>query len=633
MIGRVLDDRYVIRSRIARGGMATVYVANDSRLERRVAIKIMHGHLADDNSFRQRFIQEARSAARLAHPNVVNVFDQGQDSEMAYLVMEYLPGITLRDLLKSQQRLTADQAYEIGEAILAGLAAAHAADIMHRDLKPENVLLADDGRIKIGDFGLARVASANTTTGQALLGTIAYLSPELVTRGIADARSDVYAFGIMLFEMLTGRQPFLGEQPMQIAYQHAHDDVPAPSTLTPEATPDLDELVRWTTIRDPEARPRDAGIVLERLRQLRQQRPGLGGGYQATRVLTEHVSLTPSTTVLSPVQQQGLRGETGPSAPVAPPVPRTPLTEVQDAAHRRRALGRGAAAIVVALAVGAGVAGWWLGQGPGSRVLIPEVGGQAIEAAVTTLESHDLAVTVVDCPSLTVPAGQAGATTPAAGERVERDSPVSLCRSTGPELIAVPEVIGLGLDEARDAIESARFRFGEVTEERFGEAAAGTVLQTLDADGADLGAEYPEQGVINLVLSAGPLPEVNGASVDSATATLSGAGLRVDPGLALAAHSEEVPEGRVIRAVPQGETVRVGDAIGLEISEGPELFPVPDVTGMTVRQAVEELRAAGFTPKTLIPELLWNAVKATGTDPKAGEQLRAGAEVSINFPL
>ena len=182
MIGRVLDERYVIQSRIARGGMATVYVAEDLRLERQVAVKVMHGHLADDAAFRRRFIQEARSAARLSHPNVVNVFDQGQDAHMAYLVMEYLPGITLRDLLKQQQRLTASQAYEVSEAVLAGLAAAHTAGIVHRDLKPENVLLADDGRIKIGDFGLARAASANTTTGQALLGTIAYLSPELVTR-------------------------------------------------------------------------------------------------------------------------------------------------------------------------------------------------------------------------------------------------------------------------------------------------------------------------------------------------------------------------------------------------------------------------------------------------------------------
>ncbi|HEY9425221.1 MAG TPA: protein kinase, partial [Microterricola sp.] len=247
MIGRLIDGRYQVRSRIARGGMATVYLATDLRLERRVAIKIMHGHLADDNTFKSRFVQEARSAARLAHPNVVNVFDQGQDSDMAYMVMEYLPGITLRDLLKDYGKLTPEQTIDIVTAVLGGLAAAHKAGIVHRDMKPENVLLADDGRIKLGDFGLARAASANTATGQALLGTIAYLSPELVTRGVADARSDIYAVGIMMYEMLTGEQPFVGEAPMQIAYQHANDSVPAPSLKVPGLPRELDELVLWAT--------------------------------------------------------------------------------------------------------------------------------------------------------------------------------------------------------------------------------------------------------------------------------------------------------------------------------------------------------------------------------------------------
>ena len=303
LIGQTLDDRYVVRSRIARGGMAMVYMASDLRLERRVAVKVMHAHLADEENFIRRFEQEARSAARLAHPNVVNVFDQGHAFGRAYLVMEYLPGITLRDLLKQQRRLTTDQALEIAEAVLAGLAAAHQAGIVHRDLKPENVLLADDGRIKIGDFGLARAVSQNTTTGQALLGTIAYLSPELVTRGIADARSDVYAFGIMMFEMLTGSQPFTGEQPMQIAYQHAHSEVPAPSSKTQGISPELDELVRWTTQRDPEARPRDAGIVLEQLSTLRQAPTGLA----TTRVLPindHNIVTTPATAVLDDAQRQ-----------------------------------------------------------------------------------------------------------------------------------------------------------------------------------------------------------------------------------------------------------------------------------------------------------------------------------------
>jgi len=211
LIGRLVDGRYRVRARIARGGMATVYVATDLRLERRVALKVMHSHLSDDTVFQSRFIQEARAAARLADPNVVNVFDQGQDGDMAYLVMEYLPGITLRELLREQRRLTVPQAISILDAVLSGLAAAHKAGIVHRDVKPENVLLAEDGRIKIGDFGLARATTANTASGAQLLGTIAYLAPELVTRGTADARSDIYAIGIMLYEMLTGEYPYNGE--------------------------------------------------------------------------------------------------------------------------------------------------------------------------------------------------------------------------------------------------------------------------------------------------------------------------------------------------------------------------------------------------------------------------------------
>ncbi|MDF2492396.1 MAG: serine/threonine protein kinase [Microbacterium sp.] len=237
LIGRLVDGRYRVRARIARGGMATVYVATDMRLERRVALKVMHGHLSDDTVFQSRFIQEARSAARLADPHVVNVFDQGQDHDMAYLVMEYLPGITLRDLMKEHRRLSIPQTITIMDAILSGLAAAHRAGIVHRDVKPENVLLAEDGRIKIGDFGLARATTANTASGQMLLGTIAYLAPELVTRGSADARSDIYALGIMLYEMLTGEQPYKGEHSATSSESSAsRRRSPAPSPSEPPST-------------------------------------------------------------------------------------------------------------------------------------------------------------------------------------------------------------------------------------------------------------------------------------------------------------------------------------------------------------------------------------------------------------
>ena len=643
MIGQTLDGRYVIRSRIARGGMAMVYLANDLRLERRVAVKVMHEHLAEDENFTRRFEQEARSAARLSHPNLVNVFDQGHDLGRTYLVMEYLPSITLRDLLKQEHALTAEQSLEIGEAVLAGLAAAHRAGIVHRDLKPENVLLADDGRIKLGDFGLARAVSANTTTGQALLGTIAYLSPELVTRGVADARSDLYAFGIMLYEMLTGAQPFTGEQPMQIAYQHAHSEVPAPSLVSLEATPELDQLVLWTTQRDPELRPLDAGEALDHLAALRRGEQPMG----ATRVLpamAESGTPTPSTTVLDPVQQEALRTDQDPSAfagtlrqdPLpggAAAAPATPIDVAADAGERRSRKGRWIALVVVLLVAIAGGAGWWFGQGPGSRVAVPEIAGAELAEAEAALTERTLVAEIFDCTSLDVPAGLAVRTEPASGERVDRGSTVRLCRSSGPEMLPVPTLVGLEQARAESLIEESGFAFGEVVEQRFSDETAGTVLAALDQDANGLGETYAEQGVIDLIVSAGPIPDVAGMSQDRAAATLSDAGLAVDASQNTLEHHDSIEQDDVIAAVPLSETVRVGDSIGLRISLGPELFEVPDVSGMKLQEAMDALTAAGFSPSTLVPDALRDFAQATGTDPAAGERVRAGTEIRVRSTI
>ncbi|MFM2030937.1 MAG: hypothetical protein RI927_557, partial [Actinomycetota bacterium] len=270
LLGRVIGARYRVDEIVARGGMATVYLAVDDRLDRKVALKVIHPHLANDSSFREKFIREAKIAAKLSHPNLVNVFDQGEDGEIAFMAMEFVSGITLRDALKDFGALDAKRALDLFEPMLSGLAAAHRAGILHRDLKPENVLLADDGRIKLGDFGLARDIDNHTATGS-LVGTVAYLSPELVMRGTADARSDVYAAGIMLFEMLTGRQPFEGDQAVQIAYQHANDNVPAPSKFNSEVPPLLDELVLWATAREASHRPSDAVELLTVVQRAKQE--------------------------------------------------------------------------------------------------------------------------------------------------------------------------------------------------------------------------------------------------------------------------------------------------------------------------------------------------------------------------
>ncbi|CAG7597012.1 Serine/threonine-protein kinase PK-1 [Leucobacter soli] len=609
-----------------------MYLGNDLRLQRRVAIKVMHHHLVEDDSFTRRFEQEARSAAMLGNANVVGVFDQGVDGGLPYLVMEYLPGITLRELLKQQKRLTADQALEIGEAVLAGLAAAHAAGLVHRDLKPENVLLADDGRIKIGDFGLARAVSANTTTGQALLGTIAYLSPELVTRGVADARSDVYAFGIMLFEMLTGQQPFKGEQAMQIAYQHAHSEVPAPSTLNPEVGPEFDRLVQWCTQREPDARPRDAGEVIDSLRAIRDGEP-LG----STRVLPFTLPIgtaTPATAVLSGGERQAVaagapaRAET---APVAAPA--TAVERAGAAGLRRARRGRWMAALLIVLVAAAAGSGWWWGQGPGSLVTVPGLVGQDPAAATAALEELTLRASQDECSSLDVEAGLVVSSDPSAGTRVERESRVSLCVSTGPEMLPVPTLVGLSLDAAQEEIEEAGFVFGEVLDRVFEKGERDTVYLAVDEQGDGLGDAYPEQGRIDLLISAGPLPSVTGLSVDDATSTLEDLGLLVKKSMNERAYNDEIAEGDVIGLITSGKTVKVGSKVGLNVSRGPQLFEVPDVSGMDLQEAMDELQSLGFSPTTGVPDSLRRFAKATGTDPAAGEMLPKGATIRVRATI
>ncbi|NUS37072.1 MAG: serine/threonine protein kinase, partial [Pseudarthrobacter sp.] len=268
LVGTLVDNRYAVTSRLARGGMSTVYLAVDQRLDREVALKVLHPHLAADENFLGRLGREAKAAARLSHPHVVGVLDQGSDGHTAYLVMEYIKGHTLRDVVRDRGALAPRLALALIDPVVEGLGAAHAAGFIHRDVKPENVLIADDGRIKIGDFGLARAVTSSTSSG-ALIGTVAYISPELVLGKPADARSDVYAVGIMLYEMLTGQQPFEGEVPIQVAYQHVNGTVGPPSDLVPGLAAEVDELVQWCTANDPEKRPVDGNALLQELRHIR----------------------------------------------------------------------------------------------------------------------------------------------------------------------------------------------------------------------------------------------------------------------------------------------------------------------------------------------------------------------------
>ncbi|BAS08458.1 serine/threonine-protein kinase PK-1 [Arthrobacter sp. Hiyo4] len=268
LVGTLVDNRYAVRSKLARGGMSTVYLATDLRLERDVALKVLHPHLATDETFLDRLGREAKAAAKLSHAHVVGVLDQGHDGQTAYLVMEHIKGHTLRDVIRSKGALPPRLALALIDPVVQGLGAAHAAGLIHRDVKPENVLIADDGRIKIGDFGLARAVTTSTSTGT-LIGTVGYLSPELVLGKQADTRSDIYSVGIMLYEMLTGQQPYDGEVPIQVAYKHVNETVGPPSALVPGLAAEVDELVQWCTANDPENRPVDGNALLQELRHIR----------------------------------------------------------------------------------------------------------------------------------------------------------------------------------------------------------------------------------------------------------------------------------------------------------------------------------------------------------------------------
>jgi beta-lactam-binding protein with PASTA domain/tRNA A-37 threonylcarbamoyl transferase component Bud32 len=635
MIGRLIDGRYQVRSRIARGGMATVYLATDLRLERRVAIKIMHGHLADDNAFRSRFIQEARSAARLAHPNVVNVFDQGQDADIAYLVMEHLPGITLRDLLKDYGRLTPEQTMDILEAVLSGLAAAHKAGIVHRDVKPENVLLADDGRIKIGDFGLARAVNNNTATGQALLGTVAYLSPELVTRGIADARSDIYALGIMTYEMLTGEQPYVGEAPMQVAYQHANDTVPMPSLVAPGVPEELDELVTWATARDPEERPRDARVMLDQLLEVEKTvRPGADTAQQSTVVLPR--TLSASADAETQVMGRGPLATTTTTAFAPPPAEDDaepdPATQLAESAKKRHRRGYWWLALVVLLTAVAGTLGWYFGAGPGSEVPVPTLISVSPEDATAQLAELDLVAETESVFSTEIEAGLVTGTEPADGSRVAKGSTVVLNVSAGPQPIVLPKLRGLDEESAIAAMTDALAVPGSVDRMFNPDFEDGVVFYAARAsDGVDVseGGDAFEGSTIDYVVSLGDVIEVAGESLDDAIDILAGQGLEGQSGEER--YSETVPKGDVISAAPGAAgPIRVGSPITLTVSRGPEPVVVPNVVGMGWSEATQTLADLGF-------ELSYNPgadaiaalLSVQSMDPAAGTSLPRGSTITL----
>lgn len=630
VIGRTIDRRYAVGDRIARGGMASVYEGLDLRLDRKVAVKVMHPHLGDDEHFRERFIQEAKAAARLAHPNVVNTYDQGEEDGLAWLVMELVPSITLRDLLAERGRITPEQSLDVLEAILAGLAAAHRAGIVHRDLKPENILLAHDGRIKIGDFGLARAASQNTATGRALLGTIAYLSPELVTRGLADARSDIYAVGIMLFEMLTGQQPFTGDEPMQIAFQHANEQVPLPSSVAPGVPEALDSLVHWATQRDPNLRPNDAAEMLAELHAVRER-----GIDRPTTVMPLVAEDDRSTTVIDrprPQRRRQLVPEPEVVHDGGDGVATTALARRVTVRRRRGMLWL--AIVVIGTLIAAGV-GWWFNLGPGGSTTVPPVAGETQEAALALLQAEGIEVAgTVTEPDYDMQSGHALRTDPAAGTVLANGEPVQLVVSSGRRSLPPPPVAGMPVGEALTAIEAAGFTLADAEPDAvFDQAPADTVLAAFAPDGTDIAQleAIEERTPIALRVSLGPVPAESGQVAADARAALERAGLDVD--FSAEEHSTEVEQGRLISlSYPNDRLLRRGDTVSGVVSLGPRMLDVPDVVGMPIPDAVQAIRDAGLVPdlRTNVPEPLQALAAILSQDPGAPGPVVEGTTVVID---
>ncbi|MEU6116474.1 Stk1 family PASTA domain-containing Ser/Thr kinase [Streptomyces sp. NPDC047117] len=645
LVGQLLDGRYRVEARIAAGGMATVYRAVDTRLDRVLALKVMHPSLVADASFVERFIREAKSVARLSHPNVVGVFDQGTDGSYVYLAMEYVAGCTLRDVLRERGALQPRAALDILEPILAALGSAHRAGMIHRDMKPENVLIGDDGRVKVADFGLVRAVDTHTTASTGtVLGTVAYLAPEQIEDGGADTRADVYACGVTLYEMLTGSKPHDGGTAAQVLYQHLHEDVPAPSALVPGLPPELDDLVLEATARNPEVRPQDAVTLLALARNARaalteeqldavppgaKPATGTAGSEDRTSVIQRAAAVQLSLPGTDDADDAA--GHTSRLPTAAGADARTDRLPTAGGARRagparapRRRTLTVVLAVLAALLLGTGA--WYVTTGQFTTV--PAVLDMTQAKAERTLHDAGLDVNVAHAYSSTVERGHVISTDPENGKRIRGTGTVTVTLSKGPDIVSVPDLSGTPVADARRKLRDRGLTPGTERKTFSDEVAKGSVIRTDPAAGAK---RRPDTAVA-LTVSRGRAIDVPGVVGDEradAADELREAGFRVK----IAAQPVYSPEdkGTVARQSPgEGKPLGEGDTVTLTLSKGPQMVEVPDVGGEKAADAKKTLEDAGFEVEVKKPFLFpSDTVDSQSVD--AGDTAPKGSTITITL--
>jgi serine/threonine-protein kinase len=620
MLGKVLEDRYSVDELIARGGMATVYRGTDLRLGRAVALKVLGGALVNDPDFVERFTQEARATAALTHPNVVAVHDQGISDGFPFLVMEFVQGRTIREIMAQSGPFTSAHALEIISAVLAGLSSAHDAGFVHRDIKPENVLITNDGHIKVTDFGLARVISdtpVSDSTGAVLLGTMAYLSPEQVQQLAVDQRSDVYSCGILLYEMVTGLVPFTGTSPLDVAYQHVNSSVSAPSVIQPDVPPAVDHLVLAATRKSP----------AERIQSAREFRDGVVRAISAVpraEALTTALPLQNTQVIPTPVR--GAHRATG-----AVPLQKQNPGIGPSGVHRdnsTKSKSRKLAPLLLMLVFLVGGGAWY--QFTGSYEVVPPVASLTVDEATVILAPLELGVEVVEEFSEDIPAGTVIRTEPTSGENARKGSPVTLFVSKGQERYLIPsDLAGQDPNDATSALEALTLVVSG-TNEVFDEVIpVGKVVSTDPVGGTSVKRETP----VTILVSKGPapveVPPIIGTLITDATTALGALGLTTET---IREDFDDSVAGTILSTDPiPGTTVPKGTVIKVVLSKGPVLVDVPNVVGMDVATATTTLQSAGFQVKTVNKLTVAILNKVYSQNPAAGSKSPKGSVITLEI--